>query len=198
MQPEEIKNLFQRHGGFMTSTQLKENGIYYKRIQSLLDDGIIEKVKRGCYQYVDEFIFSELRIIHNLFPDGILYLESALDYYGYTERTPSSWHLAVDSKSSRTRFYIDSPKIKPHFIRADRLYLGVQSIHADGIQMKIYDKDKTICDCLYHRNKLDAEVFHHAVRSYLSDSDKNLPNLILYAKKLHIESKVREVLGAWI
>ena len=43
-----------------------------------------------------------------LFPDGVHCMESALDYYGYTDRTPSAWNLAVDSKSTRTRFYIES------------------------------------------------------------------------------------------
>ena len=39
---------------------------------------------------------------------GVHCMESALDYYGYTDRTPSAWNLAVDSKSTRTRFYIES------------------------------------------------------------------------------------------
>ena len=57
----------------------------------------------------------EIPIITTLFPDGVICVESALDYYGYTNRTPAAGHLAVD-------FYINYPIAKPHFIKIG-LYL---------------------------------------------------------------------------
>jgi hypothetical protein len=45
---------------------------------------------------------------------------------------------------------------------------------------------------------MDAEVFNSAVRSYLRDSNRNEAHLALYAQKLCVEKKVREVLGIWL
>lgn len=197
-QRENIKKIFEQNDGFMRTAQLAEFGIYYKKLQQLMEEGIIEQVKRGCYQYVDGDAFSDLAIITKLFPDGILYLNSALEQYDYLERTPSAWHIAVDAKSSRTRFYIDYPIVKPHFIRTERLNMGITDIEIDSIRVRIYDRDKTICDCLQHRNKMDAEVFNYAIRCYLKDNEKNLARLAQYAKLLHVEKKVREILGIWL
>ena len=193
-----VKSIFDRYGGLMRTAELKEEGIYYKKIQKLLNDGEIEQVRRGYYQYSGENSFSDIPIIKTLFPDAVICMESALDYYGYTDRTPSAWHLAVDNKSTRTRFRIDYPIIKPHFIQSDRYQVGIEEAQIDGKLVKIYDRDKTICDVLLHKNKVDGEVFNTAIQRYINDPKKMVARLMKYAKLLHVEKKVREVLGVWL
>ena len=195
---ESVKKIFDMHGGLMKTAELKEEGIYYKKIQQLIKDGEIEKVRRGCYQYLGEDSFSDIPIITKLFPDGVICMESALDYYGYTDRTPAAWHLAVDNKSTRTRFYIDYPIVKPHFIQNDRYQAGIEEAEIDGKTVKIYDREKTICDLLLHRNKVDGEVFNIAIQRYVQDPNKKVARLMTYAKMLHVEKKAREVLGVWL
>ena len=197
-QHSEIKKIFEQHGGILRTAQMERFGIYYRKMKKLLDNGEIEMVRRGYYQYVDERAFSDVPALVKLFPDGIFCMESALDYYGYSKRTPLVWHIAVDSKSSRRRFYIDYPCVKPHFILTGRLLVGVDQVEIDGVEASVYNRDRTICDCLLHRNKMDAEVFNFAVHCYLQDEKKNRAQLAEYAKLLHIEKKVREVLGAWL
>jgi len=195
---ENIRMVFDRHGGLMRTAELKKEGFYYKKIQHLLKEGEIEQVRRGYYQYSGEASFSDIPTITTLFPDGVICMESALDYYGYTDRTPSAWHLAVDHKSTRTRFYIDYPMIKPHFIRSDRYQAGIEVAEIDGRPIKIYDRERTICDLLLHRNKVDGEVFNVAIQRYVQDPKKVEARLMKYAKLLHVEKKVRETLGVWL
>lgn len=195
---ESLKEVFDRHGGLMRASELKEAGYYYKKIQKLIEEGEIEKVRRGYYQYMGEDSFSDIPTIITLFPDGVICMESALDYYGYTDRTPAAWHLAVDNKSTRTRFYIDYPIVKPHFIQSDRYQVGIDEAEIDGRSIKIYDRERTICDLLLHRNKVDGEVFNMAIQRYINDSKKTEARLMKYAKLLHVEKKVKEVLGVWL
>lgn len=182
----------------MKTSELKASGYYYKKIQNLLKEGKIEQVKRGYYRLADEEFFSDIPIISALFPDCVICMESALDYYGYTDRIPSAWHLAVDFKSARTRFAIDYPIVKPHFIRSDRYSVGITSVSIDGRQVKIYDRERTICDLMFHKNKVDREVFNTAIQRYIEDPERMEARLMKYAKKLHVEKKVREVLGVWL
>lgn len=182
----------------LRTSELKERGFYYKKIKALINSGEIEQVRRGFYRFTDGMSFSDVPVIKKLFPDGIICMESALDYYGYTDRVPGVWHLAVDSRSARARFKIDYPIVKPHFVRADRYSAGITEAKIDGSMIKIYDKERTICDILLHRNKVDAEVFNTAIKRYTADKGKVIPNLIKYSKILHIEKKVREVLGVWL
>lgn len=194
----DIEQLFKEHGGIMRTSELKQAGVYYKKIQEYLKKGQIEQVRRGYYQYVSIDSFSDIPSLIALFPDGVICMESALDYYGYTDRTPSAWHLAVKNTSSRNRFHISYPIVKPHFIREDRYPIGIDTGVIDGNEVKIYDRERTICDLLLHRNKVDGEVFNTAIQRYIKDSDKKEARLIKYAEKLHVEKKVREVLGIWL
>lgn len=195
---ESLKAIFDRHGGLMRTAELKKEGFYYKKIRHLLAEREIEQVRRGYYQYTGEDSFSDIPTITTLFPDGVICMESALDYYGYTDRTPAAWHLAVDNKSTRTRFYIDYPIVKPHFIRSDRYQVGIEEAEIDGKPVKIYDRERTICDLLLHRNKVDGEVFNIAIQRYVQDPKKVEARLMKYAKLLHVEKKVREILGVWL
>jgi predicted transcriptional regulator of viral defense system len=195
---EEIQAIFKEYGGIMRTKELCDSGIYYKKLQQLIAEGKVEQMRRGYYQYIDENAFLEVPLIVKLFPDGVVCMESALEYYGYTDRIPSAWNIAVRADSSRMRFKIDYPAVKPHFIEPSRFIIGITHTLIEENDIKIYDRDRTICDCLLHRNKMDAEVFNSAVRSYLKDSRRNEGHLALYAKKLRVEKKVKEVLGIWL
>jgi predicted transcriptional regulator of viral defense system len=195
---ESVKSMFSKYGGLMKTSELKAEGYYYQKIQQLIKNGTIEQVRRGYYQYSDENSFSDIPVLTRLFPDGVICLESALDYYGYTDRTPSAWHIAVDNKSTRTRFNINYPIVKPHFIKEDRYVLGIDNVEIDHTMVKVYDRDKTVCDLLLHKNKVDGEVFSTAIQRYIRDPQKNTARLMRYAKMLHVEKKVREVLGVWL
>lgn len=195
---EAISRVFSQHHGVMTTAQLNAAGYYYKKIQELLSNGDIELVKRGHYQLVSQTLYSDVPTIKSLYADAVICLESALNYYGYTDRNPSAWHLAIPERTSRTRFKIDYPIIKPHFVREDRYEIGITEGEIDGFNIKIYDKERTICDILYHKNKIDAEVFNTAIKRYVADPEKNVPRLISYAKKLKVEKKCREVIEIWL
>jgi len=120
-------------------------------------------------------------------------METALLYYDYTDRIPDEWHIAVDNRSGRTRFFIEHPKVKPHFIKQDRLDIGKSEGEIDGIKVNIYDRERVICDCLRHINRMDGEIFNKAIKRYVTDSRKDIARLMEYAKKLGVEDKVRRL-----
>lgn len=198
MNNTEIQALFESHGGVMKTSELKESGIQYRAIQKYINEGIIEQIRRGYYQYLDDKAFTDIPTLVALFPEGVLCMESALDYYGYTERTPSAWHIAVDDHTRRNRFKIEYPAVKPHFITRDKYPIGIVEGEISGMKIKVYDRERTICDCLLHKNKMDSEVYNNAIKNYLKDPEKNVARLGEYAPVLHVEKKVREVIGVWL
>lgn len=194
----DIKTLFEKYGGVMRTKELNDHGFYDRKIKALISEGLVEHIRRGYYQYVGDESFTEIAVIKRLFPDGIICMESALDYYGYTDRVPSAWNIAVDNMSSRERFSIDYPIVKPHYINAQKLNIGLSEGQIDGVTVRVYDRERTICDCMRDRNKMDAEVFSSVIQGYLKDSNRNTANLGKYATLLHVEKKVREVIGIWL
>ncbi len=190
--------MFDKYSGVMRTKELREHGFYDRKVKTLISEGLVVQIRRGYYQYIGDENFTEAAVIVKLFPDGVLCMDNALDYYGYTNRTPSAWHIAVDSKSSRERFRIGYPIVKPHFIDSSRFAIGISEGKINGVSVRIYDRERTVCDCMRNRNKMDAEVFSGMVRNYVNDPERNTANLAKYAMEFHVEKKVREVLGSWL
>ena len=192
---EEYKRIFDKYNGLVRTQQLQEERIDYRPLQRLIEQGFVEKVRYGYYRWVSSDAFSEVPILKSLFPDAILCMDTALRYYGYSDRTPGDWHLAVDKYSSRSRFNIDYPFVKPYYLDPSSLELGLAEGAIDGHSVRIYDRDRTICDCLRYRNKMDKEIFNKAIRAYIEDSQKNIPKLMEYAGPLRVKKVVKDLIG---
>ena len=198
MDIQTAKQIFDAHNGIMKSKEIIENKIYNRFLKKLIDEGYVEKIKFGYYQWQDERAFSEATVIARLFPDAVICMESALQYYGYTDRTPSAWCLAVDKHSTKSRFNIDYPNVKPHYIPEEQMTLGAELVNIEDTELKIFNRERVICDCLRQENKMDVEVFNKAIQAYIKDPKKNVPRLMEYAKILRTENKVRKMIGVWL
>ena len=195
---EQYKNIFDRYGGMMRTKELEAENIRYRKVQQLMDAGHVEKVRYGYYQWVDPEDFSEVSTVIRLFPDAILCKDTALRYYGYSDRTPGVWHLAVSKDSGKSRFHIDYPFVKPYYVEPAVLELGLTKGNMDGHEVRIYDKDRLICDCLRYRNKMDKEIFNKAIQNYIADPEKSIPKLLEYADPLRVKKIAKDLIGVWL
>ena len=184
---EHYKSIFEQHDGMMRTKQLEEENILYRKVQQLIQEGYVEKVRYGYYQWINPDDFSEVSTVRKLFPDAIFCMDTALRHYGYSDRTPGSWHLAVSKDSNKSRFKIDYPFVKPYYMEQSVLELGLIASEMDGHKIRIYDKDRVICDCLRYRNKMDKEIFNKAIQAYVNDPEKNIPRLLEYAECLRVK-----------
>lgn len=193
-----VREIFRRYGGMMRTYQLSNEKIYYADIVFLIEKGAIEKIRTGYYQWIDHNNLSEAATVVRLFPDGILCMDTALRHYGYSDRTPSEWHIAVNKYSNRTRFKIDYPFIKPYFVAPDILTIGLCNQCIDENDVRMYDRERVICDCLRYRNKMDKELFNKAIQGYINDTNKNIPRLMEYAVPLHCVTLAKDLIGVWL
>lgn len=192
------KSIFDKYGGMMRTTQLAEEKIFYPQREKLIADGYVEKIRRGYYQWINPDDFSEVGTVIRLFPDAILCMDTALRYYGYSDRTPGDWHLAVSKDSGKSRFKIDYPFVKPYYVEPAVLELGLTTGTMDGHAIRIYDKERLICDCLRYRNKMDKEIFNKAIQKYIADPEKSIPKLMEYAGPLRVKKLVKDLIGVWL
>ncbi|MBP6491940.1 MAG: type IV toxin-antitoxin system AbiEi family antitoxin domain-containing protein [Clostridia bacterium] len=198
MDIQKAKQIFDAHDGIMKAKEIQANKIYSHYLASLVKQGYVERIRHGYYQWQDERVFSEAVMIARLFPDAVLCRESALQYYGYTDRTPAAWCLAVDRGYTRSRFKLDYPLIRPAFFSQEQMQLGVDIVEIEGAMLQIFNREHIVCDCLRQENKMDAEVFNKAIQAYVKDPQKNIPRLMKYAKILRTEKKVRKIIGVWL
>ncbi|HZK02566.1 MAG TPA: type IV toxin-antitoxin system AbiEi family antitoxin domain-containing protein [Anaerovoracaceae bacterium] len=194
---EIMKKEFKRRGGVLKTAELRELGLSSRQIKRFVDDGVITRIKRGFYELTD-YVVQEKIIIARLFTQAVIFLESALFYYGYTDRIPLAWQIAVNRYSKTTQYDIDYPPIEPYYLEPKLLEIGVDIMEIDGVKVRIYNKDRTICDVLRYENKLEKEVFNNAITRYTKDPEKNIRRLFEYADIFNIKNKVQLYVGMWL
>lgn len=195
---KDVRDVFIQHGGIVRTSEIQEQGFHNRCLSVLVEQGKIVKLKRGYYQWVEDGTFEEAAIVAKLFPDAVVCLDSALYYHGYTERTPTSWHLAVDKDSAKGRFNISYPPVQPYFIEGRYLTIGVETGGFQGVEMKVYDRERTICDVLRYASKMDREMVNKAIQMYIKDQKQNISRLMEYAKRLRVLQKVKIWVGVWL
>lgn len=95
---------------------------------------------------------------------------------------------------SRTKLDVDALALQPYFVQPEIYELGKVTDDFEGVILPVYDRERTICDCFKYRSRLDNEIFNKALNAYANDTQKNLQNLSIYAKKLRVYKKVTELM----
>lgn len=196
-QEEEIQKLIEENGGIVKTAQLYTLGMDYRRIQSFVDCGFIERIKNGYYS-MNYHKKREEDIIAALFSDGVLSMESALYSYRYIKLRPFKWTIAVDKNTSKSRFKLEYPLVQPYYTEPEVLRMGVDEIPFGSVKMSIYKKERLICDILKYEDRMERADLQHALRSFLMDKDKDVARLLFYAKERKVLSKVRNQIGVWL
>ena len=201
MKIEEVKDVvlkaIDENGGIVKKEQLGKLGVDYRRIVELLNSGDIVRVKNGYYTDKLERC-SEEELVAALFPDAKLCMESALYAYGYIDQKPYGWRLAIDKNTSKSRFKMDYPKIVPYYTEPEALDIGAATIELHGATFGIYDKERMICDCLKYESKMEHDDFKAAIQGYIKDEDKDISNLLEYARERKVIKKVQSFIGVWL
>lgn len=88
--------------------------------------------------------------------------------------------------------------IKAYRVESELLPLGETNEEIDSQKVRIYDRDRTICDVLRNMNKMDKEIFSKAIQGYVKDPKKNIPNLMQYAKALRVQKRLKDIIEVWL
>lgn len=191
---EIAKQVLSVTGGIAKTADFLNAGLTKSDVCALTNDGFLKRIRHGYYQLANNTDISEEQFIASLIPEGIVCVESALFYYGYSDFSPRMWTIAVPRTISRTKLKTDAFNFKPYFIPKEHYELGKTAANFNGVTLAIYDRERTICDCFKYRTRLDNETFNKAIHAYVADDKKNLSKLSKYAKELGLFKKVTELM----
>jgi predicted transcriptional regulator of viral defense system len=156
----------------------------YYQLLKLVKQGVVTQPKRGVF-YLEDEMQNPIDIdIESIVPNGVLCLFSAWFHYGLSTTIPHSYYIAIENK--RKIVLPDYPPIVLHYWRKNQYELGISSYTKDGITVKIYDIEKSVCDAIKFRNKIGIDVTAEVLKNYLKREDRNLIKLTDYAKKMRI------------
>ena len=186
---EKILKLLDKNG-YITTEQLKKMNINRFYVSELVKENKINRVCRGYYTkingFADNFYLKLSRCKKAIFSDA-----TALYFYDLSDRNPIIYDIAVPYGYGNN--YKNDKNVILHYIKPENLELGLTYIESPfGMKIRVYDKERTICDIIKNRKKMEPEIFVKALQRYSKSKDKNLNKLMRYAKKLNIDKKVRE------
>lgn len=181
MKTDKIKELVSDNNGILTTKMLDENNIHRQYLKTLVDEGYLVKVSRGLYVTPDRDV-SEFYIVGKQYKNAIFSHNTALYFYNLTDRTPFLLDMTFPSNVRPS-----NDMLCPHYINKERLDIGATTKELeDGTTIRIYNMERTICDIIRDRNKVDSQILNTALKEYMKRNDKNLNLLYEYAVKFKI------------
>jgi predicted transcriptional regulator of viral defense system len=186
-----IQLLFSKNKGYLTRKQLPDKSAY-NHLLKLVDEGIVERVKRGVYYYGNTASDNTMIDIEKIVPNGVLCLYSAWAYYGLSVQIPQSFNIAIEK--NRKISLPAYPPITLYYWKREYQELGVVRRKAGAYTVKVYDLEKSVCDAVKYRTKTGMEVTAEILKNYLKREDRNLSKLMDYAKKMRMEKTLKTYL----
>lgn len=183
-----ILNLFRN--GYLTTKEVTNNNIPRTYLTKLIKENKIERVSHGVYikknVLVDEFVVLQSKSKYAIYSNT-----TALYLHGFSNRIPIKYDITI--KSGYKGSLQKEDNVNLFYTKNELLDLGVINYKLDsGNIIRVYDLDKTICDIIKNKKKIDAEIFNKAIREYFYSKKKNTLKLYEYAKKMNIYNKVRD------
>lgn len=162
--------------------ELRAAGFQTRDIADLVSKAHIERVKPGLYRLAMHGTSVEnagLAEVCRALPDGVICLLSALDYHGLTTFNPSEVYVAIPHEAKPPRRYY--PPIKPFYFR-ERFYTpAIEHIKTAAGEIRVYGREKTICDMFRYRQKLGEDLALEALKTYLKVKDSSTARLLEFA-----------------
>lgn len=184
---EKIKSLLEKNNGILYVKELEINNIHRQYLKILEEKGEVIKVIKGLYIDKDKDI-NEFFIMGERYKTGIFSHNTALYFYNLTDRTPMSLDMTFPSNVRNKNDFLE-----PHYIKPELHSLGETTLDLeDGTKIKIYDMERTMCDIIRDRNKMDPQIFNNAMKEYFKRNDRNLNLLYKYAKELKIDKILKQ------
>jgi len=183
----EILKLF--NNGYLTTKDVIEHNIPRIYLSRLVDEHVIERVSRGVYIKSND-IPDDMVVLQNKSKNAIYSHMTALYLYGLSSRIPIKYDITVN-QGYNGKLQTEN-NVNLFYIKRDLLELGLTSYNLNsGYEIKVYDLERTICDIIKNRKRLDQELVNKAIREYFYSKNKDTLKLYDYAKKLKIYDKVR-------
>lgn len=102
---------------------------------------------------------------------------------------------SVTVKSGYNPTSLKEAQIQVYSVKKELYELGKSDMQTTfGHTVPVYDMERTICDVIRSRSKIEIQTFQESLKQYVRCKDRNLRKLMQYASALHVERILRKYL----
>lgn len=190
------RDIFAAHKGILRTSQANQQGIASVTLSAMVKAGLLVKEGRGLYRLAElpplsnpDLVQVALRV-----PKGVICLISALAFHNLSTQIPYRVYLALPKAVKKPR--IEYPPIDVVWL-SPRVYdAGIEQHIIDGVNVQIYNREKTVADCFKFRNKIGQDVALEALKEYLGEPGPKIDELLHFARIDRVEKMIRTYLEA--
>ena len=186
----EIKRIADENNGFIKTSAVEAADISRPMLRKYVENGTLEQVRKGLYvladDLADEFALLQMQSTKAIFSYG-----TALYLWGLSDRTPHRLDITIPQGTNISRLKRDNPTLRCHYVQPEIYDMGITEIKSpQGAVVRLYDKERCICDLIRDKDKVDIQIYTQAIKDYFN-TKADRRKLLKYSKVLGVEDKVR-------
>jgi predicted transcriptional regulator of viral defense system len=187
---EIIRIILKDQNGILLTSDLRKHGIPRTYLSILEKKGDIQRISRGVYSAAGNII-DEMAGIQARYKGTIFSHETAAYLLDLTDRTPLFYSVTVPAGYNATS--LKASGVKVYFVNRGLYLSGLTTVKSPhGNDIKTFNLERTICDLLRSRNRVDVQQINESLKRYVSKKDRNIDLLYRYARQFGIQKIVRE------
>ena len=185
-----LDRLLEVQNGYIRLVDAQNEGVSKHSVWDYVRKNEMEKIAPGIYilpdAWEDRLYSIQLRNRKIVFSH-----ETALYIHNLSDREPFSPVITVGRGYNAK--HLKDNGIVVHTVRQEWLELGLTKAQTfTGNTVRIYDKERCICDIIKNKKRMDIKVLQKALTAYFSESEKNSHNLMEYAGIMGGSDKERQ------
>lgn len=184
-----IMEVIQQNNNMITTSQVTKLGFSRAVLSKYLKEGLLERSRQGVYILPDS-VHDDMYTLMLRSEKIIFSHDTALFLNGLSERTPFEHSVTIPSNTVLSNVLREDCNC--YYIKPELFGLGmVHKKTTFGNEVRCYDAERTICDLLRSRNRMDGETVISAVKNYAAFSNKDLNRLAAYAEKFRVSRALK-------
>ena len=179
-----ILKVLQQNNNTITTSQVEKLGVSRAVLSKYVKAGLLERSRQGVYILPDS-VHDDMYTMMLRSEKIIFSHDSALFLNGLSERTPFEHSVTIPSNAVLSDVLREDCKC--YYIKPELFEVGmVRRKTTFGNKVRCYDAERTICDLLRSRNRMDEETVISAIKNYAAYDGKDLNRLAVYAEKFRV------------
>lgn len=186
---KEICELVKQNKGTVTAKMISEKGLSLGSLKYLEDKRVLKKVDRGVYVYVsseEDGLFT----LQSRFKRGIYTGETALFLMGVIDWLPDIYAMSFPRSYNLTNAKADG--ICCIQCKKEWQEIGMTTaMTPQGHAVKVYNRERALCDLLRGRNKAPVEIAMECFKRYMDGEKRDVALLMEYVEIFGLEKAIK-------
>lgn len=198
--PSAFLHYMKEHNGYARTKDLRALGLQSRQIKALVEDKTLLKMRHGYYKLSSTPIYehSQLLDVCTAKPQVVIALASALEFYGLTTYSPSEITIALPHNYTYATFEKSDLPVKVYYFPKSYYEAGLETVKLKAGTIKIYNKEKTICDMFRYRKTFGEDIALEGLKNYLGARKANIQLLQKYAQICGVSTIINPYIKAMV